>query len=307
MRKMGGLREHLPTTFWTFAVATLAIAGIPPLAGFFSKDAILATAFAEHHYVLWVVGLATAGITAFYMTRAVLMTFFGKFRGTEEQHHHLHESPPSMTVPLIVLAVGSIFAGLLGPPPVFPWKNAVQEFLAPVLAPIGEAAGHAEVHMSHATEWLLILASVLVALAGIFLAWKIYGGNQGLEKSEKLASRFAGAHRLLRNKYYVDEIYDATVVRGFWATARGLFRFDAGFIDGVLVNGSRHVTVAVSMLSSFFDKTVVDGLVNAVGWVLQRFSRIFRRLQTGLVSQYAFAMVVGVLAIVCVYLLIAVQ
>jgi NADH-quinone oxidoreductase subunit L len=292
MRKMGGLRSHLPITCWTFVIATLAIAGIPPLAGFFSKDAILASAFAEERYALWAIGFITAGLTAFYMSRAVLMTFFGSFRGSEEQHHHLHESPRSMTVPLVVLAVGSVIAGLIGPPP--------------VTAAVGEAAGHGE-HMSHGLEWLLILASVLVAVVGMMVAWKIYGGRQGLAGGEAIAVRFAPIHRLLVNKYYVDELYDATVVRGFWGTARGLFRFDAGFIDGFLVNGSRHLTVAVSMLSGFFDKSFVDGLVNAVGWVLRLFSRFLRRLQTGLVSQYAFVMVMGVLALICVYLLVTVR
>jgi len=305
MRSMGSLKKHLPITWWTFLIATLAIAGIPPLAGFFSKDAILATAFAEHKYVLWAIGFATAGLTAFYMFRAVFMTFTGSFRGTEEQHHHLHESPPSMTVPLIVLAVGSVLVGLVGPPPVFPWKNSFEHFLAPVMAPVaGEHGGH---HMAHLTEWLLIIASVLVAVIGIGIAWRIYGGGRGLTVAEGLAARFRTAHRVLVNKYYVDELYDATVVRGFWATARGLFRFDAAVIDGFLVNGTRHLTVAVSMLSGFFDKYFVDGAVNAVAWVLQRFSRFFRRLQTGLVSQYAFVLVVGVLAFVCVYLLLSVR
>jgi len=305
MRSMGSLKKHLPITWWTFLIATLAIAGIPPLAGFFSKDAILATAFAEHKYLLWALGFATAGLTAFYMFRAVFMTFTGSFRGTEEQHHHLHESPPSMTVPLIVLAVGSVLVGLVGPPPVFPWKNSFEHFLAPVMAPVaGEHGGH---HMAHLTEWLLIIASVLVAVIGIGIAWRIYGGGRGLTVAEGLAARFRTAHRVLVNKYYVDELYDATVVRGFWATARGLFRFDAAVIDGFLVNGTRHLTVAVSMLSGFFDKYFVDGAVNAVAWVLQRFSRFFRRLQTGLVSQYAFVLVVGVLAFVCVYLLLSVR
>ena len=140
-------------------------------------------------------------------------------------------------------------------------------------------------------------ASVAIALAGIYLALKIYGGDRGLAGGEGWAARFPRIHRALLNKYWVDEGYDATVVKGTWASARGLYRFDAGVIDG-LVNGCRHLTVGTSMLSGFFDKYVVDGLVNLIGWLTQAGSRIFRRLQTGLVSQYAMVVVAGMLVLV---------
>jgi NADH-quinone oxidoreductase subunit L len=140
-------------------------------------------------------------------------------------------------------------------------------------------------------------ASVAIAAAGIWLAWKIYGGGRGLEGGRGWAEKYPAIHRVLLNKYWVDEAYDATIVRGTWGSARGLYRFDAGVIDG-LVNGFRHVTVGTSMLSGFFDKYVVDGLVNLVGWLMQAGSRVFRRLQTGLVSQYAMVVVAGMLVLV---------
>jgi NADH-quinone oxidoreductase subunit L len=146
--------------------------------------------------------------------------------------------------------------------------------------------------------------SVAVALVGIGVAWRIYGGDRGVAGGEDWATRFPRIHRTLVNKYYVDELYDATVVKGTWTSARGLFRFDAGFIDGLLVNGSRHVTVGVSLLSGFFDKYVVDGLVNLVGWLMRVGSRLFRGLQTGLVSQYALVVAVGMLVLTCFYLVI---
>jgi len=300
IRKMGGLRKHLPVTWWTFLVGTLAIAGVPGLAGFFSKDQILAAAWGGSK-ALWVVGLVTAGLTACYMFRLVFLTFGGEFRGTPEQLHHLHESPRSMTVPLTILAIGSVVAGYAGLPRLGEWNwNWLEKFLAPVWIDVHHGAGHGEHHASLSTELALMGLSVLVAGLGIWIAWRIWGRG-GTAAGETWAQRSPAIHRLLVNKYYVDEIYDATVVRGTHAAARDLFRFDAGVIDGVLVMGSRHATVAGSLISGFFDKYVVDGLVNLVGWLLQVFSRFFRTLQTGLVSQYALVMAVGVFVLVCFY------
>jgi NADH-quinone oxidoreductase subunit L len=299
IRKMGGLRKVLPTTYWTFLVGTLAIAGVPGLAGFFSKDQILAAAWGQSK-LLWVVGLITAGLTACYMFRLVFLTFSGEFRGTEEQRSHLHESPASMTVPLTLLAIGSIFAGYLGLPRLGEWNwNWLEKFMAPVWVDLHHGADHGH-HASLTTELVLMGASVLVAGLGIWIAWRIWGKG-GTEAGEVWARRSPALHRLLVNKYYVDELYDATVVRGTTASARSLFRFDAGIIDGLLVMGSRHLTVATSLVSGFFDKYVVDGLVNLVGWILQVCSRFFRKLQTGLVSQYALVMAVGVFVLVCFY------
>jgi NADH-quinone oxidoreductase subunit L len=307
MRKMGGLKKKLPVTYWTFLVATLAISGIPPFAGFFSKDKILSAAAAGGLWVLYAVGLLTAGLTAFYMFRAVCLTFHGEFRGSEEQAHHLHESPPVMAWPLRILAVGAIVAGWVGIPAALTLEHvdldAFERFLRPVLAEVG-GLGSGEHGLGLSLELLLIALSVGVAVAGLLFAWRVYGGRRGLAGDEAFARRTPWLYRLLARKYYVDELYDATVVRGTWATARALFRFDAGFIDGFLVNGSRNLTVAVSMLSGFFDKYVVDGLVNLTGWILTRLSRLFRRVQTGYVSQYALVLATGVFALVCLYFLL---
>jgi NADH-quinone oxidoreductase subunit L len=304
MRRMGGLRKYLPTTYWTFAVAALAISGIPPLAGFFSKDQILSEVAARGLWPLYVIGLLTAGLTACYMFRAVFLTFWGEFRGSEEERHHLHESPRIMTVPLVVLAVGAVVAGWVGIPAALTGErfdlNVFNRLLDPVLLEVkGLVAG--EHHLNLATEWLLILLSVGVAAAGIYAAWSIYGKEGGLARGDVWAKRFPAVQRILVNKYYVDEFYDATVVRGFWATARGLFAFDSRVIDGFFVNGARNLTVLVSMLSGLFDRYVVDGVVNLVGWVLGRFSYLFRRVQTGYVSNYALVLALGMFALVCLY------
>jgi NADH-quinone oxidoreductase subunit L len=300
MRKMGGLRKYMPATYWTFLVGTLAISGVPFFAGFFSKDQILASVFGGHK-TLWVVGMVTAGLTALYMFRLLFMTFWGEFRGSEEQREHLHESPPVMTVPLVVLAVGAVVSGWVGWPQLGGWDwNWIGRFLAPVVVEVGEhgAAHHASVSL----ELALMALSVAVAGVGIWLAWRTYGADRGLAGGESWAERYPAVHRLLVNKYWVDEIYDATVVRGTWATTRLLNRFDASVIDGA-VNGTRNATVGTSLLSGFFDKYVVDGLVNLSAGVTRMWSYFFRKLQTGFVSQYALVMAVGVFVLVCFYIL----
>ena len=223
LRHMGGLKAKMPITFWTFLAATLAIAGIPPFAGFFSKDAILASAFEAPGLgkLLWFVGLFTAGLTAFYMYRIVSLTFFGQFRGTKEQAHHLHESPASMTLPLVVLGVLSLVAGWLGLPAVFgEHADIIGPFLAPVFAPIAghPAAGEA---MPHATEWLLMAVSVAVAASGLFLAYNWYV-KQGGRTPARLAASFPGAYGLVLDKFRVDELYDVLFVRPFGWLARAL-------------------------------------------------------------------------------------
>jgi NADH-quinone oxidoreductase subunit L len=306
MRKMGGLKSHLPHTYRTFLIGALAIAGVPGLAGFFSKDEILHNAAAGGYWALWVVGMLTAGLTAFYMFRAVFMTFHGHFRGTHEQEHHLHESPPIMTGPLWVLAVGAVIAGWVGIPKILTFgvlpENTFGHFLERVVADVGEHEAH---HVSAAVEIGLMLGAIAVGALGILLAFKAYGRGRGLATDEAFEARVPAVQRMLANKYYVDEIYDATVIRGFWATARSLFRFDAGFIDGVLVNGTRNVVVEfLSLLSGLFDKFVVDGLVNGVGNTLAWSSRKFRRIQTGFVSNYALVLAAGMFALVCAFLLL---
>jgi NADH-quinone oxidoreductase subunit L len=313
MRKMGGLGKQLPQTSRQFWIGCLAIAGIPPFAGFFSKDEILHSAAAGGYWALWIVGLLTAGLTAFYMFRAHYMTFSGHFRGGHSEHasghgeqeHHLHESPPVMTLPLWVLAAGAVLAGLLGIPKLLTFgvlpENAFGRFLEPVVAEVGR---HEEHHVAAAVEWGLIGIAIAVAVGGILLARSMYSGDRGLARGTAWAERFPAVHRILVNKYYVDELYDATVIRGFWASARGLFRFDASVIDGFFVNGARNVTVAFSLLSGLFDKYVVDGLVNLTGAALDLGSRGFRRLQTGYVANYALVLAVGMFALICIYMVL---
>jgi NADH-quinone oxidoreductase subunit L len=236
MTKMGGLRKHLPQTFITYVIGALAIAGVPGLAGFFSKDAILGAAAANGQWILWAVGLITAGLTAFYMFRSVYMTFFGTFRGTHDQEHHLHESPPSMTIPLWILAVGAVFAGYVGVPKVLSFGfdlDKLHEWLEPVIAhPVGLTM--AEHEMSTGTELALILVTTLVALFGIFYAWATYGGDNGLAKGRVWAERFPTLHRLLVNKWYVDEIYDALIVRPLAALSRFFWKV----VDTILIDGT---------------------------------------------------------------------
>jgi NADH-quinone oxidoreductase subunit L len=300
MRKMGGLAKHMPTTYWTFLVATLALAGIPPLAGFVSKDEILGkvftagygnlNGFGSVYLVLWVLALAGAFMTAFYMFRAVYMTFHGEFRGTHEQAHHLHESPKSMTVPLVILAVGSVVSGFvgIGKAPAFKWDiNVFEHFLHPITPSL-----EVEHVLTFGGEWVLILFSVAVAVAGILLARRFYYGSEAFRRPRALAERFPTLYATVANKYYVDEIYEATIVAGTVDLAKGCYEFDARVVDGA-VNGTRHLAVGTSFFSGLFDLNVVDGLVNWLaafyGWA----SRVLRRVQWGVVQGYAMVMVVG--------------
>jgi len=226
---------------------------VPGFAGFFSKDAILGAAW-QAHIALWAVGTVTAGITAFYMFRLFFMTFHGKFRGTEEQHHHLHESPPSMTLPLVVLALGAVFAGWVGVIP-FLGRDWLGHFLAPVIADVGHAHEHAEHGL--ALEAFLVGASVLVGLLGIFVAWRLYGGDRELAGEEALVRRAPGVHRVLANKYYVDELYQATVVRPLHWLARMCWKV----IDTIFINGSVHVGAFVVELTGDLARFTTTGNV----------------------------------------------
>ena len=314
MRKMGGLKKYVPTTFWTFVAATVAIAGIPPLAGFVSKDAILAKAFeagftdlngfGNVYFLLWMLGLGGAGLTAFYMFRLVFMTFYGKFRGGEEAEHHLHESPWTMTLPLQILAVLSIVGGLLigFPGQLFHLEgwSFIDRFLEPVVLSHGEHAGHA---VSFGLEWALVLLSVGVAVTGIVVAWRFYKDDLEFKRATALVERFPLVYKLLLNKYWVDEIYGATVIAGTIKLARFLWEVDARVVDGA-VNGTAHTTVGSSFLSGIFDLRVVDGAVNLVGTTYDVASRWFRRLQVGFTQGYAMVMVFGAAILLGVFYLI---
>jgi NADH-quinone oxidoreductase subunit L len=314
MRRMGGLKQKLPWTHRTMLVGCIAIAGVPPLAGFFSKDEILWSAFKVGGYgqIVWLMGFVVAALTAFYMFRMYHLTFSGSFRGTEEQAHHLHESPPSMVVPLQVLAVGAIVAGLVGVPAILgePMHipNVFEHFLEPVFAPAHHTLATVFTHPvpGHGLELALMAASVLVGLAGIGVAWLFFRRHP--EIPERLAGRLSGVHRLLLNKYYVDEIYNALVVRGVaLGGGRFLHATDRYLVDGgdgevrpgLGVNGLAWVgRDLVARLSNLWDRYVVDGLVNLTGIILDNGSYVFRAVQNGLVQHYALAMLIGVFLII---------
>jgi NADH-quinone oxidoreductase subunit L len=253
MRRMGGLKKHLPVTYWTFLIGTLAISGVPGLAGFFSKDAILGAAW-EAHIVLWAIGTLTAGLTAFYMFRLFFMTFHGKFRGTEEQHHHLHESPASMTIPLIVLAIGSVLVGYLGLIPFF-HRNWLGHFLDPIVADVGHTPGHAEHGLS--LEAFLVGMSVLAGLLGIFMAWRLYGRGRELAAEDGFAAKLPAVQRTLANKYWVDELYDRIVVRPLDWVARMSWKV----IDTILINGTVHVGAFLVELTGDLGRFTTTGNV----------------------------------------------
>jgi len=302
MRKMGGLKDKIPVTYRTMWIGALAIAGIPGLAGFFSKDEILWQTWASPagaHKLLWVVGFVTAGLTAFYMFRLIYMTFYGPSRVDPEAEAHIHESPQTMTVPLMVLAAGSVLAGWVGVPVAFgPLHEALpslEHYLAPALA----AVAHAEAHHSLAMEWLLIFASVGLALGGIWYAKKIFG--QGLE-GEPMQPLLGPAYDVFSNKYYVDEFYNAAFVDG---VAKGggtaLSRFDLTVIDGG-VNGAAWLTRFLSRVNIWWDTWIVDGLVRLTAFLIKFLSYPVRMLQTGSVQNYVLVVVFGALLFVSYFL-----
>ena len=260
IRNMGGLKKQMPVTHITFLLGCLAIAGIPPFSGFFSKDEILTAALLKSP-VYYVFGVIGALMTAFYMFRLYALTFQGKFRGTHEQEHHLHESPKAMTIPLIVLAILSVAGGLIGIPEVL-MKDAhrLQSFLAPVFAE--SVAGAESVnHLSHSTELMLMFGVVAVILIVIVLAWRKFSNFS------KTAETSTGLSRILENKWYVDEIYDAVI-------KKPLRSFSQFLNNGV-------------------ERLAIDGIVNGVGKAVQYGSRQLRLIQSGQVGSYILIMVVA--------------
>jgi NADH-quinone oxidoreductase subunit L len=259
IHKMGNLKAKLPVTRWTFLVGCLAIAGVPPFAAFFSKDMILEAAFASGHVVLWFIGLAAAGLTAFYMFRAYFLAFEGESRVDHHAAHHLHESPPQMTIPLMILAVLSCVAGWVGLPHGLLWGDAFGHYLAPVLA------AHEGHEIAGGTVLMLTFVTSAVAGGGIFVAWSFYLKSPGT--ADRLAERFHGVHELLWNKYWVDELYDRLFITPY------------------------------VIVSKFFwkvvDSMIIDGVVNGTGIAIGKTSDVWRRLESGNVQHYAAAMVVG--------------
>ncbi len=289
MRYMGGLRKYMPSTYKTFLIATIAIAGIPPLAGFFSKDEILAMAFnagtGEYfggiYIALWGLGILTAFMTAFYMFRLTLTTFHGSFKlpqkfeqakGAEEM---LHESPTTMTFPLWVLAALAIVGGFMGIPnfivETFTHEpahiNWLHDFFYNVVADY-------KLHLGHALEWGLMATSIVVAVSGVWLAFRMYNADQQEESDAAISNRFGGLYRLWKDKYNLDEVYE-------------------GLISDPIVRFSDKVLAV-------FDMKVVDGIVNAIGGTVRILGSLLRYFQTGVVSSYALAFVIGVIIILYV-------
>jgi NADH-quinone oxidoreductase subunit L len=322
MRHMGDLAQRIPITHWTMFFATLAIAGIPGFAGFFSKDEILWQSWAKDssaYHVLWIIGWVTAAMTALYMFRLMYLTFHGRPRMDHEVEHHIHESPRSMTVPLIILAFFSIFAGYLGLPHSLGGSDRFGEFLKPVFAPevkVLEAqvpaqavAGEKEAEHTSGTEYMLMFLSVAVAFGGWGLAWKFYRhADRGYV--EPIAAVAPPAYQLLMNKYYVDEGYDylftgrrklGPVRLGAMGLGEATSDFDKYVIDGA-VNGAGWSTRALGTLSRLWDTYVIDGvLVNGPAYAMMPLSWIARVIQWGLVQWYAFVMVAGLLGFVAYY------
>jgi NADH-quinone oxidoreductase subunit L len=298
MRKMGALWGKIPATAKTFLVGTIAIAGIPPLAGFVSKDEILGKAF-EHSRALWVVGFVTAGLTAFYMFRLLYMTFFGASRVEHEVEHHIHESPRTMTVPLMILAVLSVAGGWIGWPASLGGSNRFEKFLEPVVAGRGEVHAEAAAATASSMEYLLMILSVAVALAGIWVARRMY--LQRPELPQKIAVGAPWLYRLIYNKYYVDEIYDATFVNRTKDLGTALGVFDAKIVDGLGVEGTGWLMRFTSSVSIWWDKWIVDGLVNLSGLLVKLLSTPVRVLQTGVVSNYALLIVLGMISLLYYY------
>ncbi|MGH7597881.1 MAG: proton-conducting transporter membrane subunit, partial [bacterium] len=267
--KMGGLRKYTPTTFWTFLMGGIAIAGIFPFSGFFSKDEILWKTFL-HSPVLYGIALVVAGVTAFYMFRMIFMTFYGTPRMDAAVMHHLHESPKVMTVPLMILAVLSIAGGWIG----IPHINQFEAFLEPVFA---HGYSTAEAHQgSFSLELALMALSVAVALAGIYLAYQIYLAKAGA--ADRWATRLRGLYNLLAHKYYVDEIYEALFVRPLnWLSEKILWKI--------------------------FDVKLIDGMVNGAAKLFGGLASLLRLWQTGIVQHYAVTLVLG-LIIILGYLLV---
>jgi NADH-quinone oxidoreductase subunit L len=291
MRKMGALRKKIPYTFWTFFIATLAIAGVPGLSGFFSKDEILWQAFSSSHghWLLWLVAAIAAGMTAFYMFRALFMTFFGQSRVDEHVAHHVHESPKIMTIPLMVLALLSIIGGYVGVPHILGGANHIHEFLAPVLGGGAEpATTHAGISIvsqawasggeggSHTAslELLMMVVSVVIALIGIGIAYLFYVKNPALPKL--LAEKWRGLYKLVFNKYYIDELYEI-----------------------LFINSLKNLGTA---LWKGFDDFVIDGAVNGIAYLIGSLSGAMRKIQTGLVQNYAFSIIIGGIVLVVYYI-----
>ncbi len=265
MQKMGGLKNYMPITYSTMLIASLSISGVPGLAGFFSKDDILWRCFSSGGTgkVVWILGTLAALLTAFYSFRLIYLTFHGDFRGTKEQEHHLHESPKSMTIPLLILCIGAVVSGWVGIPHILGGHDNFSEFLSPVL-------GHPHGEGSHYVEWGVMGLSVIIALSGIAIASYIY--LKKTELPQLMAEKFRFIYRVLSNKYYFDEFYDFLIVRPSKWTARVI-------------------------LTNITDTAIIEGIVNGVPSFIGLTGQRIRKIQTGIVHYYSIIMAGGLLAI----------
>jgi NADH-quinone oxidoreductase subunit L len=280
MRNMGGLKQYMPATFWLMLIATLAIAGVPPFSGFFSKDEILAAAFARGgdlpiYYVFYAMGILAALLTAFYMARLLTMTFLGDNRTGEQERHHLHEAPPVMTGPLIVLGVLSAIGGMINLPPLVGGGAALEHWLEPVTARAHQLFA---LEMPHGqTEYFLVGGAVAIGLLGLFAGYRATLARKTVPASQ--APEDTGVARVLNRKYYVDEMYDAVVVRPLvWLSRVVLWRVvDQGVVDGAAVNGTAKLSRGLGWLGSRLQTGqvgvyVVLFLVGAI-WILHAMVR----------------------------------
>jgi NADH-quinone oxidoreductase subunit L len=324
MRNMGALRDRIPTTYRTMLIATLAIAGIPPFAGFFSKDEILWQTWTSEggaYRILWGIGYITALMTAFYMFRLIYLTFYSKPRMSHEVEHHIHESPASMTMPLVVLAVMSLFAGFLGWPHSLGGSDRFARFLDPVFAR-GEAhvlveagkagqvaAGEKEEEHTSPTEYLLMFLSVAAGGVGWFMAGRSYA-NADKGFVEPIAAASAPVYKTLLNKYYVDEGYDyvftgrrkAGHIRlGVLGAGEASSWFDSNVVDGA-VNAAGSITRGSATFSSWWDKWIIDGIgVNGPAILARMLSYPARLFEWGLVQWYALVMTAGLVGFAFYY------
>lgn len=295
IRKMGGLRKKIPITYWTFLIGTLAIAGFPPFAGFFSKDEILWQAW-NHHPLFWGMGFVGALLTSFYMFRLLFLTFFGECRADQEVQSHIHESPLSMTGPLMALALLSLVGGWLWWPGFLSLSTAFPHWLESVVV-----VHHP--HGSHATEITLALMSIGVGVAGWWVARHLYLRKPTLPAA--LAEKNPRFHRLLLNKYYVDELYEKTIIWGTFKLSAISAWFDRYIIDGA-VNGTGWVLRAIVFVDGTFDRLFVDGLVNLIANQTIAVGRRVRQLQTGQIQTYLGALAAGLAVIMIVWMSFAV-
>jgi len=279
MRKMGGLKDKIPVTYWTFLLASISISGIPPFAGFFSKDEILWKAFSAHGSgrIAYVFLAVAAFLTALYSFRVIYMTFHGECRADEETKHHIHESPKVMTIPLSILAVLAVIGGFVGVPELMGGSNRFEGFMSHVFEGGAEAGETAAMHASLGLEWGMLILSVAIGVSGILAAWYFY--RKRPELPGRVVETFSGLHDLFSRKYYVDEIYDGLIVENIKIASAKFFW-------------------------KIVDVKIIDWTVNAVGSFVKALSRGFRQLQSGMFHHYALMMSFGLFVIVGIYLFI---